>query len=68
MKLAKIFPNDNRDPKLVKAFTRRNFLKHSALIGTAGFGALGLAQTALGQTAAKSLFVVADTASGKCKV
>ena len=65
MKLAKIFPNDNRDPKLVKAFTRRSFLKHSALIGTAGFGALGLARTALSQTTAKSLFVVADTASGK---
>jgi para-nitrobenzyl esterase len=65
MKLAKIFPNDNRDPRLVKAFTRRNFLKHSALIGTAGFGALGFARTALGQTAAKSMFVVAETASGK---
>ena len=59
MKLAEIPAKD-------RTFTRRSFLKQSSvLIGAAGFGALGRAKTALGQTAAKSLFVVADTASGK---
>ena len=66
MKLAEIPAKVRRDPKLANAFTRRSFLKQSSvLIGAAGFGALGRASTALGQTAAQSLFVVAGTASGK---
>jgi para-nitrobenzyl esterase len=66
MKLAEIPAKVRRDPKLANAFTRRSFLKQSSvLIGAAGFGALGRATTALGQTAAQSLFVVAGTASGK---
>jgi len=55
MKLAEIPAKVRRDPKLANAFTRRSFLKQSSvLIGAAGFGALGRASTALGQTAAQS--------------
>jgi para-nitrobenzyl esterase len=66
MKSATIRPAEIGDMKPTSRSTRRNFLKQSsALLGAVGFRGLGLAKTALGQASTKSMFVVADTASGK---
>jgi para-nitrobenzyl esterase len=62
MKSATIPPEDNKkDSKLMNRSTRRSFLKQSSFL--IGAGVLG--RTALGQTTAKSIFVLANTASGK---
>jgi len=64
MKSATILSEGKKARKPVSRSTRRTFLKQSSvLIGAAGIGLL--ARTALGQTTAKSLFIVTDTASGR---